>query len=200
MARPTLSDPSPTANGDEEAHGAILALTVVLLSGLAGHRLLEQLLTVLVGFRVPPQAGAQLLTTLGDDVAVPHPDADDGTAVRAIQRGIASRRAMYLAAAGKRLKAGGSVTTEVRLFNAHRRAERKRAEAGERVDAAARQHGPILGWWNPLDERTTPLCRAAHGRNFRVDPPPEIGYPGTAHGGSCRCRPRAPWPDGTMLP
>lgn len=184
---------------DEQTRGLILALTVILLSGLVGQKLLEKLLSVLILFGVPGLVAAPFLVALGSAVEV-KPASGGKVAARTMLRGVSARRAMYLAAAARRLKAGGSVEAEQRLFRAHQRAEVKRREAVYQVDQAASKHGPVLGWHAERDERTTPLCRAAHGRNFRVDDPPEIGYPGTAHAGNCRCVPVAPWPDGTMLP
>jgi hypothetical protein len=68
----------------------------------------------------------------------------------------------------------------------HVAAARRRDDAASAVDAAAHEHGDLLGWQTVLDERTTPECRAANGLNFYADDPPAIGAPGTVHG-FCRC-------------
>lgn len=68
------------------------------------------------------------------------------------------------------------------------------------VDMAALQHGLLLGWYAHHDDRTTPECADADGKNFRADAMPLIGYPGTVHGSSCRCTPGAPFPGAPELP
>jgi hypothetical protein len=76
---------------------------------------------------------------------------------------------------------------------AHERARRRRMEAAVQVAEAANRWGVILGWHTHRDDRTTPECYAAHGTNFRADIPPVIGWPGTLHGGTCRCRAGRPF-------
>lgn len=204
MPRP--SD-EPQRVEDEQTHGAIIAVSLVLLSGLTGHLLMQRLMAVLVAFGLPGPQAAQLVAMLHNGLVISTPSAPEGSASRLLERGVASRRAMYIVAASKRLMAGGSVAAEKRFFKAHLQAEKNRAEAVEAVDREAkrqRQAGTIgrilIGWHATLDDRTTPLCRAAHGRNFYADTPPQIGYPGTQHGGQCRCRGGKPWFGGEMLP
>lgn len=81
----------------------------------------------------------------------------------------------------------------------HLAAERTRQAAAQHVDRLADRFGPVLGWKARLDERTTPECRAAHGKNFRADRPPAIGWPGTLHGGTCRCVATGPFNDAPVL-
>lgn len=76
---------------------------------------------------------------------------------------------------------------------AHERARRRRMEAAVQVAEAANRWGMTLGWHTHRDDRTTPECYAAHGTNFRADVPPVIGWPGTLHGGTCRCRAGRPF-------
>ena len=186
---------------EERDRGAIIAVAVLLLAGYSFPALKQGLAALLIPLGVPVATTLALIEIVGRaGLTVPVAGYDAGFAEGVIGRGAIFRRSMYLVTAGKRMAAGGSVEAERRLFDAHRVAEKRRMDAAEQVDQTAEKWGPLLGWWNPLDERTTPLCRAAHGRNFRVDTPPQIGYPGTAHGGYCRCEARRPWPDGEMLP
>jgi hypothetical protein len=84
---------------------------------------------------------------------------------------------------------------ERRYFAQHLNAERSRLEAARRVDqVAARLGTTTLGWHAVNDSRTTSECRAANGHNFDVVRPPAFGYPGTLHGGTCRCKPGPPFP------
>jgi len=99
---------------------------------------------------------------------------------------------------GKALLDG--VSRETRYFGQHRDAIWARAKAAMAVDMAALEHGLLLGWYTHLDDRTTPECRDADGKNFRADAMPLIGYPGTVHGGTCRCTPGAPFADAATLP
>jgi hypothetical protein len=87
---------------------------------------------------------------------------------------------------------------EKRYFGMHQQMRKKRAHHANIRDHMATLLGLILGWNAVLDERTTPDCRAAHGKNFHVYRRPRIGFPGEPHM-FCRCTPRAKWPDGQML-
>ena len=92
------------------------------------------------------------------------------------------------------------VSRETRYFGQHHDAMWSRAKAAMAVDMAALEYGLLLGWYTHLDDRTTPECAAANGKNFRADVMPLIGYPGTVHGSSCRCRPGAPFTGAPTLP
>lgn len=81
---------------------------------------------------------------------------------------------------------------EKTYFKAHKAAQEKRRAVAAQVDAAAARYGPLLGWRAKMDSRTTSECRDAHGRNFRADRRPEIGWPGTTHP-HCRCEVVAPY-------
>lgn len=89
-----------------------------------------------------------------------------------------------------------AVARERAYLAAHERARVRRMDAAEDVAAAADLWGPILGWYTHRDDRTTAECVAADGTNFRAAFPPVIGWPGTLHGGTCRCRPGPPHPGG----
>lgn len=110
-------------------------------------------------------------------------------------------RAHYLVNAAKRIvnatapggqSLGDAVDAERRYFNQHRTAQVQREQAAARIDAAANSYGQLLGWRAVLDDRTTPECRAADGKNFYADHPPAIGLPGLKHAGNCRCYPGPP--------
>lgn len=81
----------------------------------------------------------------------------------------------------------GAARDELRFFGQHVRAQRARTRAAANVDAAAREHGTVLGWYAHDDDRTTPECADADGTNFLATRVPPIGWPGTPHGGTCRC-------------
>jgi len=91
------------------------------------------------------------------------------------------------------------VTRERRYFGMHRDAIWSRAKAAMAVDMAAMEHGLLLGWMTHRDDRVTPDCLAADGKNFRADQMPLIGFPGTVHA-KCRCTPVGPFPGAPMLP
>lgn len=81
---------------------------------------------------------------------------------------------------------------EQTFYNQHLEAARVRRKAAKSVDSAAARYGVTLGWHATLDARTSPECRAAHGKNFDALKRPEIGYPGSVHA-SCRCKPGRPF-------
>lgn len=130
----------------------------------------------------------------------------------------AAYRAAFVAASARRIAgrmpAGADVSPadaigpERRYLALHERARRARQEAAREVAQAAEVVGltdgvPWLGWYAYPDDRVTPECKRADKANFRADQMPLIGWPGTLHGGTCRCRPGPPFPtsrtvDGSM--
>lgn len=118
-------------------------------------------------------------------------------AVAAAERSAATAGA-ELGEAARRRAAENTIREATRrerpYWQAHERARRRRMDAALEVADAADLYGPSLGWHTHMDDRTTPECRAAGGHNFRVDVPPVIGWPGTLHGGTCRCEPGPPFP------
>lgn len=121
---------------------------------------------------------------------------------RAQRRMEAHYRAAYLLAAAQRITrsiAAGktpraAVVGERPYWKAHERARRARMLASAAVARAAAEHGVLLGWHIVLDGHATPECKAADGTNFSALHPPLLGWPGTLHGGTCRCRAGAPFP------
>lgn len=161
------------------------------------------------------------------DPAIDDPYADDGsdgtvipiggrtrTTLRRTQILNLTRRAQYLLAAGMRVADAvaqaaaegtgrlsaltAAIGAETANWAAHVDAAAHRDTAARAVDSAADQYGDLLGWEAVLDNRTTPECRAADGKNFRVSDPPAIGAPGTVHA-SCRCQAVQAWADAGMV-
>jgi hypothetical protein len=129
-----------------------------------------------------------------------------GQLQRAQARTEAFYRAAYVRNSARRiartLRAGGSpadaVGPERRYWLLHEKARRARQLAADEVAkmsaAVGRQEDgvPLLGWYAHPDDRVTPECKAADGANFRADVMPMVGWPGTLHGGTCRCVPGPP--------
>lgn len=199
------SQTAQTQQPDAPTYGA---LVVILLSGQPVALMTQHAFALLAPFGITAAALREALELL-----VPH--LDGGFALPGVvggtflsprsARGFIARTSMprhaaYLVTAARRLSQGGSLDAERRYLAQHLNAERTRREAAQRVDDAAARHGEVLGWKSVRDDRTTPECRAADGNNFSAIKPPAIGYPGTLHGGSCRCKPVGPHPDGGMLP
>lgn len=119
-------------------------------------------------------------------------------AMRAAHGQAAASRAAYLVGAGRRLAGTSGLarldqqTKERRFLNQHVAAQNQREQGAMALDAASNAYGPLLGWKAVLDDRTTPECRAADGKNFRPARPPAIGLPGVTHT-NCRCRPTTPF-------
>ena len=137
-----------------------------------------------------------------------------GTAQRNMVTTNAIRRAAYVVSATRRIaheiadaKSHGeseeqglseAVSRENVYFLQHVNADAERIASATTLDAVSAQYGDIVGWYANDDERVTPECREANGKNFRVSDPPAIGYPGSTHV-SCRCYPGPPHPGAEML-
>ncbi len=129
-----------------------------------------------------------------------------GPASHWVRRTSPARQAAFVLASARRLAAQGrkpDLKAERRYMGQHLAAERARFEAAARVDRDSATLGPLLGWYAKQDEITDPICRALHGSNFRAALPPLVegwpAYPGTLHGGACRCVAGAPFPRGPLL-
>lgn len=197
---PAPPDTQAQAQADHQ-QAAIVALVILLLSGLTAAELTQFAATTLspLGLTVEAVGAAVSLAGRTDPPASGLPPASafvDRTAV--------VRRAQYIVAAAQRYMQAPDkrawMDAERRYLAQHLDAGRARREAAGKVDEAAARFGPMLGWYAVLDGATTPECRAAHGKNFAAARPPAIGYPSTLHGGACRCRPGPPWPHGETLP
>lgn len=103
-------------------------------------------------------------------------------------------RGEYVLAASRRLQGTSgadrqkALQAERRYFAQHLEAVKKRRAAAAAVDKARAQFGDELGWHARLDNRTSPECREANGRNFSASRIPPIGWPGSVHP-DCRCKP-----------
>jgi hypothetical protein len=192
---------------DDEA--VLIALVLLLLAPLPFLLFSRRCIRLLATAGIGAIATATVLAIIGpaavrfatgrDDLA-PDLQADEGPAVATMRRNAVGRRARYILAAARRVSEGGSAKAERALFGAHLRAEEGRIDGARVIDHAATKWGPVLGWFAVRDGRTTPECFASHGGNFSATSPPSIGWPGTLHGGNCRCKPVAPWPGAEMLP
>jgi hypothetical protein len=197
--QPPPQPPSETA--------VIAALTVVALTTQPIVQATAQVWAILAPLGIGPDI-AKLAAGLALTAPLELPQSI-GPALAHTRRTGMPRRAAYLLAAARRLNQGGDVEAERRYLGQHLDAERSRVEASQRVDRASAEHGPVLGWKARMDDITTAACRAANGADFQADHPPRlprtedghelVGFPGTLHGGSCRCIPGPPWGSGRML-
>jgi len=179
-------------------HSALAALIVVIAAG--GIPTLAALAPIAALFGVTAESLQAAFQAMG---AIP-PIARDASVPERVALGVnLTRRAQLIVALAKRAMAGASAEQLQRQAQQSIDAHRRRAEAAKTVGAAARQFGLVLGWQSVLDSRTTEGCRQMHGNNFRVDQPPIVegapAYPGWVHGGTCRCLPVAPWPNGKLV-
>lgn len=104
----------------------------------------------------------------------------------------ATYRAFYVWNATQRIMAAPdrakAIEAEKVYFNQHMDAVSKRRGAANAVDKARAKYGDELGWYAVMDNRTSPECREANGKNFNATHIPSIGFPGAVHP-NCRCRP-----------
>lgn len=195
----------------------MLAELGVLLAGtLTGYELMLGVREILARLRPAPSAEAiRWVSTLaaGEIESV-----DTGlTAVGPAQKvelAMAPKwRALYLVAASERLrlaeqadKLRDAELLEETYFAHHLMAEERRLRSAALVDSAARllsdrteTPDDLVGWRAVLDERTTPDCRAAHGKNFVATRMPEPGWPGAVHP-RCRCSVGPATPGAPLIP
>ncbi len=187
---------------------AIVALAALLAAGFSAAALTPRVRTLLGPLGVSPAAAAaavrlatqsppaRVARTLRLKVATTPRNADRQPIAQVLS-GEPGMRARYLLAASRRLTAAANnpqslavaVEAERRHYDAHTAAQARRMRAGARVEVATRDHGRVLGWYARRDPRTTPDCAALDRTNFTADRPPAAGWPGTRHGGTCRCTP-----------
>jgi len=210
--QPPPQQPAPPPPDDDDALAA--AAAAALAAGVtvtAVTALLEKLYTRADVDRMALQSAVQVVMSMPPEVAgIAGPATAQvsylnqvrrGQMVLAISRRLTTdiRRARsHGESIGRALLDG--VSRETRYFGMHRDAIWSRAKAAMAIDMAALDYGMLLGWYAHRDDRTTPECRDADGKNFRADAMPLIGYPGTVHGGTCRCTPGAPFPGAPLLP
>jgi len=183
---------SPVAQpeqGEPQTEEAILALVILaLLSGAPAATQTGTITSLLSRLGIPAEASTDALA-----LVLPHSDDLTGEpsrdpAIGAHRRGEVVRRAAYIVNAARRLARSRDLAAERRYLSQHLAAKRARQEAAEQVQDMARRVGPVLGLYAVMDSRTDPLCRLLNGTNFNVSRPPIVGFPGSLHGGSCRCR------------
>jgi hypothetical protein len=192
-----------------------------LIQALAYAQSAKVVLDALTAFSdVAPEVARLLLTwsPLRRVLAVPQ-NASGPVSVQSMHRVNLMRRASYLVQAARRLttgwrrsRKGGDPDVlravwqrELRFLQQHLEAHIKRARAAREVARVTREAletevpvaGDMLprglvGWKATIDDRTTPDCRRADGRNFDPTKVPAIGFPGTVHP-HCRCKPVAPY-------
>ena len=197
-------------------------LIAILAGPVFGFSVTIEIRTLLLQLRPAPSfESARWLTTMtsGGPYLAPL-GVPVGPAQRIEQAMAPAWEAAYLvAAAGRLTKAeiaavdGGAdlletaKRREANYFLTHLAAEERRMRAAALQDMAAKLNVDrdvestegLLGWRSVLDDRTTPECRAAHGRNYKADRMPAIGWPGAVHM-RCRCSPGPAIPGAPILP
>lgn len=215
MTTPQQPPPPPQPDLDDPA----LAIAVAaVLAGALGPAVTVAAVAASLKARFALTNGA--VTALGavltmvTEHPVPVPGAS-GAASAQVSRMNAARRAQFVIAASKRVLGAardarakgepvpaaiaGQLARERQFYAQHRAAMRNRADAAGETDKAAAKHGNLLGWLAKNDDRTSPECAAASGKNYYASHMPEIGFPGAVHP-NCKCMPVAPWPGGKLLP
>ena len=205
-----MTQPAPPA--PPAGQGQALALAAA--SALAGAATVAGAAAILA----PSLAAYRIRRRVAEDalgivMGMP-PDAEGfhGPAGAQVARLNLARRAMFLVASIFRLngddsliRAGASrglwqdsLDRERRFYGQQLVAGWWRTRAGAQVDSASMMFGRRLGWYAVRDSRTSPECRAAHGRNFYADAMPRIGFPGMVHP-RCRCLPGTPFPGAALV-
>ncbi len=206
---------TPARQNANRNQNVAVALTAVFMGGAAGFTLQYEAARALGAFR--PSLPLNVVTFLSDLVgagtATPYDVRIPGPALAEELRLANAWLGTYTVAAASRLLVAMSKgpdaleaaeVAERRYFELHLLAEERRQRAAALQDATAHHlsdrepHG-LLGWRSVVDNRTTPECRWAHGKNFRADRMPEIGWPGAVHV-HCRCSAGPPIPGAPLIP
>jgi hypothetical protein len=194
------STTSPQAQTDQppDQQATIAAVTLVLLSGLPFAAVAGYLSALLAPLGIPDTDVRTVLTLVQPRL---HPPllSSQGPAEGFVNRTSYAHTAAYLVNAAERLSRGGSIEAERRFLSQHLAARAGRQSAAQTVDRVSAVWGPLLGWRARMDASTTAACRAANSHNFYAARPPAIGYPGSLHGGTCRCVPGPPFKDAGLV-
>lgn len=179
------------------AAGAAVAAGAVGSIAIPAALVPRRILRMLVALGIAP-AAARAAAAIARSAPLPEPVGH--TARRITADAEAMRRAAFLIAAARRITEAltnpgpdrtrrgalaDAVDAERRYWRQHLDAAARRAEAADRADQAAALTGRFR-WRAVLDSRTTPDCRALHGRVFPINDPPGGTYPGQRHP-HCRC-------------
>ncbi|NMH98900.1 phage minor head protein [Pseudonocardia acidicola] len=203
LAAPVATPPPTEAPQQQEpvADGVVISALVAALAAGAGAGLIAGQLSRL---GVP----SSVARAVADNLSGPSgkPKVVGGPAQRAQDRLNLTRRSQYLVNAARRVyatvQAGKTIAEAIAAerghFDAHRLMQQRRQTAGAAMDAAAQEHGPVLGWNAVLDGKTDAVCAALDGKNFSITHPPKAGLPGAVHP-FCRCTAGPPHPGAPVV-
>lgn len=206
MPAPVRARTRAQALTDQEQNRAnrrtVKALAALFLAGQVGFIVSMDVVELLLRLvPAPAPAEARWLATMTSGSTLPTTMGVPEGPCQAIERTHAAAwLATYLAAAAGRLALlpegdeaalKAALANEERYFQLHLAAEDRRMRAAAMQDTAAklnddRELSDLLNWHAVIDNKTTPECRAADGKNFKADRMPIIGWPGAVHA-HCRC-------------
>jgi hypothetical protein len=216
--RQQQAPPPPQAPPQPPSDHDLIALLIAAF--VTWHTLAQILRALRAPFRLAGISGRALQASLALVLSMPAPVLEGtGPATRWAVRANTTRRAAFSLATCRRVQAAidaakahgepvlpaiqAQLAAERRFFSQHVAASDQRIKAGSAVDGMAAMHGNLLGWSTFLDANTTPGCKLANGKNWRVDDPPVVegspNYPGTVHA-RCRCVPTAPRRGAPVMP
>ncbi len=191
----------------------VTALVALFSAGTVGYGLLIGIRAALLTYGVPVEIATWLAQMSSTRTSFPDLGLGAiGPMQRAEERQALAWRAIYILGAADRLTEALDLIhaqhVEEGYFERHVLAEERRIRAAALVDVTNRLLGdrieerdkvPLLGWRSVIDNRTTPECAWANGRNFRADRLPVIGIPGGVHP-RCRCTSGPPVKGAALIP
>lgn len=209
----TTTQPAQPAKPPKINYGALAQtligiFTAAIAGGIVGLVLALKVKAALLAAGVSAVIAAFIVAYAASSLPDRQSPFRPGPAERLVLAKIPFYRAWYIVNAVRRLEqaeATGDLDAAERregtYFAWHLRAMRNRIDRAQQVDRAAKRlaRKGLLGWKAMMDGRTTAECRAANGKNFRVDREPMIGWPGAVHP-HCRCIPVAPFPGSPVIP
>lgn len=199
-------DPQPPSKQSQQRDAAVIAaITALILVGASTGALTQKIRILLEPFGITAAVAAAVVR-MALRIPITPKLPPGGVALAAAPALETQFRSAYILQASRRvqqaMREGKSLDValreEQRNLQLHLSAQSNRVVMAKRVDEAASKYGSLLGWYATLDGRTSPECRQANGKNFRVDERPAIGYPGAVHP-HCRCKVGKPHASGALL-
>ena len=216
----TLVPPQSESDAQKKARtrkdkALVAALVALFASGAVGYGLMVEIRAALISWGLPVEMASWLANLTSSETKLPDLGLGAvGPMQKLEERQAFAWRGIYIWSAAERLLDAAHTAHAERVergyFFRHVAAEERRIRAAALVDVTSRLLGdrteeqtvervPLLGWRSVVDQRTTPECRWANGKNFRADRIPVIGVPGAVHP-RCRCTSGPPIRGAALIP
>jgi hypothetical protein len=206
-------DPTYTQQAPPQDDHLVADIAAILIAGYALKQTIDAIVNLLTPYGYLKEA-ISAAVSLSDSGTNAMPNLrlgkngvqDASAALRAIRRQEVYYRAAYVLNASRRIQAGLDQGKPLRViigresdyYRQHEAARRGRLNSAAKVQKAASDFGPLLGWYhNPMLNNEIE-CLTASGHNFYADEGTMIGLPGSVHQ-NCGCTAGPPIPGAGMV-